>query len=208
MMGYRKHRCCSKAFTLLELMMTVALAAVLMVMAVPSFTWAIRSNRLTAAANELVTALNLARSEAVKRNRPVTIRKSGTQWEDGWNIFIDPDGDGQRDDDMDGDGDVQNDDKALALLRVYAALPGNFTLRSTPSFVNRVTYQASGTSGNGTFVLCDNSDGNNLPEPNTARVAIINTVGRVRMGPDSDGDGIPEKAGGEITSCAVSPFTG
>lgn len=58
----------ARGFTLIELMITIAVAAVLLVIAVPSFTNIINSNRLTTAANEAVGALNLARMEAIKRN--------------------------------------------------------------------------------------------------------------------------------------------
>ena len=184
-------------FTLIELLMTIAIAGILITMAIPSFNSIISSNRLTNSANDLVGALNLARSEAIKRGQPVSIRKSGVNWESGWRLFTDRDGDGVEDV---GDGDT--------LLRTYPALPATFTLRgTTPSYTNRITYQPSGISANGSFVICDNSDGNNVPEANTSRVIIINTVGRVRIGIDADNNGIPEKDDGEIISCTVSPFT-
>ncbi|WP_267897511.1 GspH/FimT family pseudopilin [Dyella psychrodurans] len=55
-------------FTVVELMITLAVATILMVVAIPSFNNMINSNRLTTAANELVGALNAARMEAIKRN--------------------------------------------------------------------------------------------------------------------------------------------
>jgi prepilin-type N-terminal cleavage/methylation domain-containing protein len=55
----------NSGFTLMELMVTIAIAAILVGTAIPSFTSTITNNRLTTSANELVTALNLARSEAV-----------------------------------------------------------------------------------------------------------------------------------------------
>jgi type IV fimbrial biogenesis protein FimT len=64
-------------FTLLELMITIAIAGILVGVAIPSFTSIITSNRLTAYANELVTALNLARNEAVKRGRGKLGRRVG-----------------------------------------------------------------------------------------------------------------------------------
>ncbi len=57
-----------KGFTLVELMVTIAVAATLLVIAVPSFRSIINSNRLTTAANTVVNALNVARMEAIKRN--------------------------------------------------------------------------------------------------------------------------------------------
>lgn len=60
-------------FTLMELMVTLALAAVLVSLAVPNFREFIRNSRLTGAANDLIVALNQARTEAVKRQLPVAI---------------------------------------------------------------------------------------------------------------------------------------
>lgn len=57
-----------KGFTLVELMVTLAVAVILMVIAVPSFKNIILSNKLTTTANDVVSALNFARTEAVKRN--------------------------------------------------------------------------------------------------------------------------------------------
>lgn len=55
-------------FTILELMVSLAVAGVLLVIAIPSFRQLIISNRLTTAANDMVAAINVARMEAVKRN--------------------------------------------------------------------------------------------------------------------------------------------
>lgn len=60
-------------FTLVELMVTVAVAAVLLAVAVPSFTQMIVSGRLTTQSNDMLAAINLARSEAIKRNASVTL---------------------------------------------------------------------------------------------------------------------------------------
>lgn len=54
-------------FTLVELMVTVAIAAILLGVGVPSFRTLIENNRIAAASNDVVTALQYARSEAVKR---------------------------------------------------------------------------------------------------------------------------------------------
>ena len=63
-------------FTLVELMVTLAVAAILMAIAIPNFTALINGNRLTSTANELVSSLQLARSEALRRNTQVRVCRS------------------------------------------------------------------------------------------------------------------------------------
>lgn len=63
-------------FTIIELMVTVAAASVLLAIAVPSFNQMIVSGRLTAQSNEMVAAMSMARSEAIKRNASVTLCRS------------------------------------------------------------------------------------------------------------------------------------
>jgi type IV fimbrial biogenesis protein FimT len=62
-----------RGFTLLELMVTVAVLAILVTVGVPSFRTLIQNNRVTTQTNELVTALNVGRTEAVKRGRNVQV---------------------------------------------------------------------------------------------------------------------------------------
>lgn len=59
---------CAKGFTLIELMITIAVAVVLLMIAVPSFTNLINTNRLNTAANALIGALNTARMAAIQQN--------------------------------------------------------------------------------------------------------------------------------------------
>jgi type IV fimbrial biogenesis protein FimT len=61
----RRHE---RGFTLVELMITMTIALVLLMIAVPSFKNITLSNKLTTTANDLVNAINVARMEAVKRN--------------------------------------------------------------------------------------------------------------------------------------------
>jgi type IV fimbrial biogenesis protein FimT len=65
-----------RGFTLVELMITIALVAILIGLATPSFSSVINSNRLTSQANAFMTDLQLARSEAVRRNRTVRLCRS------------------------------------------------------------------------------------------------------------------------------------
>ncbi|WP_275097940.1 GspH/FimT family pseudopilin [Sedimenticola hydrogenitrophicus] len=75
-------------FTLVELMITLAVAVVALSIAVPSFQSAFQANRLTTQANALVTAINLARSEAIKRGVSTTLRAGGSSFEDGWCVHL------------------------------------------------------------------------------------------------------------------------
>lgn len=60
-------------FTLIELMVALAVMAVILTLAVPSFTSMIARNRLAAASNELVAGLQVARTESVRRNARVLL---------------------------------------------------------------------------------------------------------------------------------------
>lgn len=86
------HRKGVQGFTLLELMVTLAVAAIILSYGVPGFMTFIDNNRATTYANELVTALNLARSEATRRGAAITVCSStdnatcsgSTDWSTGW----------------------------------------------------------------------------------------------------------------------------
>jgi len=111
-------------FTLIELIVTVSVAAILMSIAVPSYKNMIESNRLSTGTNELVSALILARSEALKRSQNITVCTSansttcsgGTDFAQGWIVFLDCDSDGTFDAngvDCDGDGNTDDADQVI-----------------------------------------------------------------------------------------------
>jgi len=87
-------------FTLVELMVTVAIAAILLAVALPSFQGSLRSNRVATATNEALASLALARSEAVRNTRGAGVCASadgascGADWNSGWLVWSDADGDG------------------------------------------------------------------------------------------------------------------
>jgi len=78
-------------FTLIELMVTMVLLAVMLTLAAPSFITFQRNAELTSTANSFVAALSAARSEAMKRQLDAyVIPAGGTQlWTNGWVVFVD-----------------------------------------------------------------------------------------------------------------------
>lgn len=87
-------------FSVIELMITIAIVAILVAVALPSFESSLRGNRVSTATNELITSLNLARSEALRNPRGAVICTSengstcGGDWDNGWIVWIDADGNG------------------------------------------------------------------------------------------------------------------
>ena len=161
-------------FTLIELMVTIAVLAILLSIGIPSFAETIRNNRVASQTNEFLTALNLARSEATKRGLPVTICGAAdadldscsgtTDWSNGWVIFADPANPGV----VNAPGEV--------VIQTYPALNGQLQL-TTPSVSTFVRFAASGNAGaNISFNFRHQTcTGNNL------RQIGLSPVGRISM---------------------------
>jgi type IV fimbrial biogenesis protein FimT len=160
-------------FTLIELMITLAIAAILAALAVPSFSDIIKNSRLTTQINGLAASLNLARSESIKRAITVTLCKSNNQttcggnWQDGWLVY----------EDINGNGAVDADD---TIIRINSALSNGNTLVFPGR--NRVTYQADGFAigYNSTFKLCGDRG------YTKAKGLVVSPSGRVRAADSSD----------------------
>ncbi len=131
-------------FSLIELMVTAVIAVVLVGFAVPSFQGMIMGGALTVGANDFVSGLQLARSEAVKRGGRVTVCKSssttvlapscdGSTWGDGWIIF----------DDLDSSGTF---DAGEDLIRIHEPLKYGFTVNADAILSDRVSFNSMGSS--------------------------------------------------------------
>jgi type IV fimbrial biogenesis protein FimT len=161
-------------FTIIELMLGLALAAIVFSLAVPSVNSMMLNNHLTNQANDIIASQLYARSEALKRVKRVTVCKSANGasctssggWQQGWIIFVDDDNDAAK-------------DGGEELLRVFSALKSGRTLNGSTNVSNYVSYVSSGQIklANGSFqsgslVLCDDRGAS------YARVIQIDATGR------------------------------
>ncbi|MGE5027345.1 MAG: GspH/FimT family pseudopilin [Betaproteobacteria bacterium] len=76
-------------FTMVELLITIVIVGILATIAVPSYRDYVRNQRVKSASFELVAALNLTRSEAIKRNKNIAMTQAGGGWQNGWSISAD-----------------------------------------------------------------------------------------------------------------------
>lgn len=195
----------NRGFTLIELVVTVALLIILLVLGVPEYRRMTENNRQVAAINTMIGDLNLARTEAVKQGRTVTICGSTdgatcntADWESGWIVFTD----------LDKEGDVDGPD---VLISRNTGLPAGLTLRAEGfddigAFTSEsiIQYQPTGQirdfdgdkDSDGTFKLCEKT-----ADPTKARVANVTNLGRVAIGKDSDGDNVLENSEGNDIAC-------
>jgi len=166
-------------FTIIELMITLVVAAVLLSIAAPSFRAIIQDNQLTTEINSLSASLNLTKSEAIKRGTAATLCKSNdfdsspscvaaANWQDGWIVF----------EDIDADGSL---DAGETIIRVVNGLTAGTTLVFAAG-KNSITYNPTGfaTGDNGTFRLCDSRG------ISSAKGLVISNSGRVRSANSAD----------------------
>lgn len=164
-------------FTLIELMIGIAIGGILLAIAIPSFSDLQKNNCLTTNANNLVTSLQTARSVAIKHNSDVTLTASNAgvstnEWGTGWTITINEDrnGNGNLDtgEDYDGDGTLD----ASASVRVITLGCSLTTIDETGNNTT-FTYGSDGfIDAGGTFNICDDRTGE------TGRQLTILSTGR------------------------------
>ncbi|MES9855783.1 MAG: GspH/FimT family pseudopilin [Sedimenticola sp.] len=142
-------------FTLIELMITLAILAILLTIAVPSLRDLMQNNNMIAYSNQLVSTINYARSEAVKRRTRVSVcamnsdqtdcGSASTPWDDnGWMAFADRVNYGTYDAD---DGDNVLDPDEDLLLKVWGDSVNKSDVNITGSAANFVYLQNGFLSG-------------------------------------------------------------
>lgn len=182
----------SRGFTLVELMVTIAVAIILVSLATPSFVRMLAVDRMATQTNELVAGLNAAKSEAIRRGTAVTVRArddaNPNDFHRGWSTFTDADADGlPADPATEADGTVLRDSAALAgtttAIRVtrsgtapaftYTEATSSLSGRQTVIFTPRGAIAGGNTAF---FRICDS---NNAGIP--GRIVQVSVVGRVSL---------------------------
>lgn len=174
----------ARGFTLIELMVVIALVAVIVGLAVPSFARLASAAAISSGVNQFLADMRFARSEAVRRGGGVVLCRSDDPessdaacsaspdiqgWASGWIIFHDRDGNGQRNSDED-------------LLRVQARHSGIDTIATggTPTLFR---FAATGRLLAPGPVASLQFGGSNL-QPDIRRVVCVNAGGRARIAGD------------------------
>jgi len=182
-------------FTLIELMITLAIVGILLTVGVPSLKTFMQSNQLIAATNELVSALHVARSEAIKLNTKVSVCSSSngtgcsgsSDWKNGWVVFVDADGD------LAGTGAVCAAAATDCLLRSHGAINDTrLTMSGTDNNGNNITSfsftsrglpkAVNGGSQSGVYSLCSLDSGGSTIG---SRAVTLSLSGRVRASKNS-----------------------
>ena len=146
----------TQGFSLVELMVTVAVLSLITAIAIPSFSEILDSSKLASVAGELASDFSLARTEAARRGKRVTVcassdgstcSSSATDWNIGWIVFGDVVADG-----------VLTTSEGDELLRRRDAISGSGSLSFVPSgFTSsgKIQFRPSGAADSeGSFLLC------------------------------------------------------
>ncbi|MED5510777.1 MAG: GspH/FimT family pseudopilin [Pseudomonadota bacterium] len=178
-------------FTVIELMIVLSVLAIISATALPSFKNTLTQLEIDGQIDELVSMIYRARSEAIKRNRVVTVCKSidknscGGTWSDGWIVFEDKNADGEKD----------ADETKISVGKIQ----GNYKLKlSAFGSQTYIRFLQNGLTSfhNGTFTLCPKNGSRKL-----ARAVIFSKTARVRASKDSNNNGIDEGSSGADLEC-------
>ena len=183
---------CPRGYTLVDLVIVVAIAGVVLGAGVPGWQSFVRRNTMAATLNSFHRYLRLARDTAITEDQQAVICASADKkrcqraatWGDGWIVFLDPNHDRSCND---ADGDTHCDKDGGRIVAVHGRLDGGVRILGNHNVAWRVRYKASGMSpfANGTFILCDRN----------GRIGkhdlVLSNSGRARIGYPGPGTGCP-----------------
>jgi type IV fimbrial biogenesis protein FimT len=146
----------------------LTVAAILVAVGVPALQNLFADNHLNALTDDLVSALNLARSEAGRLNAQVALTPLGGGWGAGWTVA--PSGGG-------------------ATLRTGAKLPTGYALAASGAFATGISFDGTGrltSAATAEFVICQNG-GPFGGGGGAARMITVSPAGRIRIAQNSSG---------------------
>lgn len=158
----------NNGFTLIELVLTIAIASITLTFAVSSFRSVVVTNRVTTEVNDFVAGMSYARSEAVKRAANVTVVASNNSWASGWDIGID----------ANSDGDLT--DGADTLLRTWRSQSADISWVNDDG-LTLITVDARGGIGNETGFVVQPTGDNCVSGTERVRDLDISISGRVSV---------------------------
>ena len=174
----------NNGFTLIEMIVTLAILAILITIGLPAVQNMINDNRMLAQANQMMGMLNMARSEAQKKSRRVLVCASNNQmvcsnnnnWKDGWMVQV----------------------VGADIIQQKVAIEGNISIRGvvfTNTATGQIQFDRLGLAdSSGSFVICDQQGADK------ARAINIELSGRIRLATDDDSDGtVNDIEGSEVT---------
>lgn len=178
-LGSRQH-----GVTLIELMVGIALVAILMATAAPNFQGMTASSRLTSVSNDLLGSLQLARSQAIRSGSRVTVCRStdGTQcntnaaigWNRGWIVFQDTTRSNANAEVDVGENIIANINGLATGLTIVGSMPISAYVSFAADGRSRLM---GGGIQSGTIRVC--SSANSLTNDNRARDLILSSTGQV-----------------------------
>ena len=175
-----------QGFTLIELIVTLAVVSILLLTGIPMLNQMTTNNRLVTQINNIAGSLAIARSESIKRGASITLCGStdgttcdSSSWESGWIVF------------SDANNNAVLDSATESMLKIVAPFSGGSTLRLSQSdSTSIIRYRSDGslrdldadaTTNRGTFTLCDNE-----ASTTKAKAININSMGRISLAEDTD----------------------
>lgn len=190
-------------FTLIELIVTLAVVSILLLTGIPMLNQMTTSNRLSTQINTVAGSLAIARSESIKRGTSITLCGSTdgatcdtSSWESGWIIFADADNNAILD---------STAGTSESMLKIVSPFSGGSTLRLSQSdSTSVIRFKSEGSlrdlgidgTNKGTFTLCELS-----ASTTTAKAININPLGRASraQGATSTEKPVHDVTGADIT---------
>ncbi len=178
----------SRGFTLLEFMVTLALAAVVLGLAVPNMRTFVKNNRLAAASNDLLRSFNLARSSALLNQKDAVVCASSDPIAEkpkcsygafsGWIVYVDANSNWQADD-------------TEQILERHELLDASIIAKTDNDGIE--SYNVTGFANPGvdksptrTILICDDRGTAKVGNSSIARAVLIANTGRARVTRDAD----------------------